>query len=334
MRMAIALALATTMGAVSARAAETNLIFASASPPGSEVSLEFMKPWADRINAQGKDVLHIDYREGIAIADIGNSYDRVLQDAVQISFMLPGLVAGKFPRSQVASLPYVGGNDAEAASVALWRLYANGPLEKEYDRVRPLAISSIAQASIHLSKPVASLTALTGLKILATSKTMADVVARLGAAPISLATFQLYEALQRLTVDGAITGWPSFQPFKLIEVTTYHIDAPLGSSVAVVFMAKDKYDALSPQARALLDENSGEGASRDFGKMWDRVAERARTLIKTTPGQQLVTPNAEEAASLRAKTAPVVDDWLNATPDGKATLDQFTATLATLREAR
>jgi TRAP-type C4-dicarboxylate transport system substrate-binding protein len=329
----IAAALAIALAATTAQAEETNLIFASASPAGSEVSLEFMKPWAERINAQGKGVLHIDYREGFAIADISSAYDRVLQDAVQVSFMLPGLVAGKFPRTQVASLPYVAGNNAEAASVALWRLYADGPLAKEYDRVRPLAMSSISQASVHLLKPIAGPTALGGLKIMATSKTMADVVTHLGAAPISLATFQLYEALQRRTVDGAITGWPSFQPFKLIEVTTYHIDAPLGSSVAVVFMAKAKYDALSPEARAILDANSGEGASRDFGKMWDRVADRARELLRATKGQQLVTPTADEAATLRAKTAPVVDDWLKATPDGKETLDQFTATLTALRAA-
>lgn len=327
-------ALALCLAVPTARAEAINLIFATGSPPGAEVSEEFFRPWAERINAQGQGVVHVDFREGFAIANPANSYDRVTSDVMQIGFMLPGLVAGKFPRSQVVTLPYVAGDVAEDASVALWRIYAHGPLAAEYDQIRPLAISAISQASVHMLKPLTSPTSLAGLKMMATSKTAADIASRLGAAPISLPTFQMYEALMRHTVDGVITGWPSFQPFKLIEVTTYHLDAPLGSAVAVVFMAKAKYASLPPAARAVLDANSGESASRDFGRMWDRTAERARQQIKATAGQQLIVPTAAETETLRAKTAPVIADWLAATPDGQQTLDQFTAALAAVRTGK
>jgi TRAP-type transport system periplasmic protein len=329
-----ALATALCLSAATARADEINLIFATGSPAGSEVSDEFFRPFAERLNAAGKGVLHVDFREGNAISDPAKAYDRVTSDAIQIGFMLPNLVAGKFPRTQVVTLPYIAGNISEYSSPALWRLYEHGALAKEYDQLRVLAISTISQASIHMLKPLAAPTALGGNKIMVTSKTAADVVTRLGAAPISLPPFQVYEALLRHTVDGTVTGWPSFQPFKLIEVTAYHIDAPIGSSIAVVFMGKSKYDALPAGARAILDANSGESASREFGRMWDRVAERARQLIKTTPNQQLVVPTEAEAAEIRKKTAPVIDDWLAATPDGRETLDQFNTALAALRDAK
>lgn len=320
------------LAAVTARAGEVHLLFASGSPTGSEVSVDFMKPWVDRINSQAKGVLHIDYREGFALANPANSYDRVLSDAFQIGFMLPGLVAGTFPRTQVVTLPYVAGNSAEAASVALWRIYAHGPLATEYRRIQPLAISAISQASIHMAKPLSSPLALKGVKLMATSKTAADVAAHLDAAPISLPIFQVYEALVRHTVDGVITGWPSFQPFKLIEVTRYHIDAPLGSSVAMIFMAKKKYDSLPAAARKILDANSGETASRAYGRMWDEVAARARRQIAATPGQQLVVPTKAETAAIRKKIEPVIDDWLAATPGGKETLVSFTAALAAVHD--
>jgi TRAP-type transport system periplasmic protein len=316
------------LSTAAASADEINLIFATGSPAGSEVSEEFFRPFSEKLNAAGKDVLHVDFREGSAISDPAKAYDRVTSDAIQIGFMLPNLVAGKFPRTQVVTLPYVAGNLSEYSSPALWRLYEHGPLAKEYDEVRVLAISTISQASIHMSKPLAGPTALAGNKIMVTSKTAADVITRLGGAPISLPPFQVYEALMRHTVDGTVTGWPSFQPFKLIEVTTYHIDAPIGSSIAVVFMAKRKYDALPEAAREIIDANSGEATSREFGRMWDRVAERARELIKKTAGQQLVAPSAAEAGEMKKKTAPVVDDWLASTPDGADTLDQFNAALA------
>jgi TRAP-type transport system periplasmic protein len=333
-RQLAAVTLALGLATAAARADEINLIFATGSPAGSEVSEEFFRPFAERLNAAGKGVLHVDFREGSAISNPANAYDRVLNDVIQIGFMLPNLVAGKFPRTQVVTLPYVAGGVSAYSSPALWRLYAHGTLAKEYDQVRVLAISTISQASIHMAKPLPSPTALAGNKIMVTSKTAADVITRLGAAPISLPPFQVYEALLRHTVDGTVTGWPSFQPFKLIEVTTYHIDAPIGSSVAVVFMAKAKYNALPAAARAIIDANSGESASRDFGSMWDRVAERARQLIKKTPGQQLVVPTAAESAEMQKKTAPVIDDWLASTPDGKQTLDQFNAALAEIRAGK
>jgi len=68
--------------------------------------------------------------------------------------------------------------------------------------------------------------------------------------------------------------------------------------------------------------------------MWDTVAERARQLIKKTAGQQLVVPSAAESAEMKKKTAPVVDDWLAATPDGRETLDQFDAALAAISAAK
>jgi TRAP-type C4-dicarboxylate transport system substrate-binding protein len=329
-RIILALASVFLLGITLARADEINLIFATGSPAGSEVSEEFFRPFSERLSAAGTGVLHVDFREGSAISDPAKAYDRVTSDAIQIGFMLPNLVAGKFPRTQVVTLPYVAGNTSEYSSPALWRLYEHGPLANEYDQVRVLAISTISQASIHMLKALPAPTALGGNKIMVTSKTAADVITRLGGAPISLPPFQVYEALLRHTVDGTVTGWPSFQPFKLIEVTTYHIDAPIGSSIAAVFMAKSKYDALPEAARKIIDANSGEAASREFGRMWDRVAERAKQLIKKTPDQQLVAPSAAEAADIKKKTAPVVDDWLASTPDGGETLDQFMAALAAI----
>jgi extracellular solute-binding protein (family 7) len=207
-------ALALCFAATGAHADEINLIFATGSPAGSEVSEEFFRPFAERLNAAGKGVLHVDFREGSAISDPAKAYDRVTSDAIQIGFMLPNLVAGKFPRTQVVTLPYIAGDVAADSSPALWRIYVHGTLAKEYDQVRPLAISAISQASLHMAKVLPSPIALTGLKIMVTSKTAADVISRLGGAPISLPPFQVYEALLRHTVDGTVTGWPSFQPFK------------------------------------------------------------------------------------------------------------------------
>jgi TRAP-type C4-dicarboxylate transport system substrate-binding protein len=85
---------------------------------------------------------------------------------------------------------------------------------------------------------------------------------------------------------------------------------------------------LPEAARKVIDANSCESASREFGRVWDLAADRARQLIKSTPGQVLAEPSDADIAEMKRKVAPVVDDWLKSTPDGRETLDQFTAALA------
>ena len=70
-----------------------------------------------------------------------------------------------------------------------------------------------------------------------------------------------------------MNGWTVFQPFKMAEVTTYHVEAQLSGSTGMVFMSKKKWDTLSPAVKKVLESNSGEAQSRAFGAFWDRINE-------------------------------------------------------------
>src|SRR5262249_17904524 len=145
---------------------------------------------------------------------------------------------------------------SELSSVAFWRLYKAGYFDAEYKDIVPLFVQIYPQSQIHLAKVPKAPDDVGGLRLMVVAKTGAAVVTALGAAPISLLLPDLYQGLQRNTVDGALMSWTAFQPFKLAEVTTYHIDTQLGTPPAMVFMTKKRYAALSPAARKIIDENS------------------------------------------------------------------------------
>jgi TRAP-type C4-dicarboxylate transport system substrate-binding protein len=311
-------------------AQQTTLIFATANPANSHLTVQVMRPWAERINEQGKGMVKIEVRDGLALANLTNAYDRVINDVVQIAWTLPGYVAGKFPRTQVTSLPFVSGN-GEYGSVAMARLYQEGVLAAEYDEIVPLMLSQISHTGVQTAKPLKSLDDLSGVKLITTSRTQADTMARLGATPLSIPLTDMYEAIQRGTADGAAVGWTAFQPFKLAEVTHYHVDAELGASMGMVFMARKKYAALPEEVRRIIDANSGEAASRRFGQFWDRVGAATRDQVKAMSGHTVVAPSAAQTEAWRQKTAPVIDGWIKATPDGEKILSVFRATLAKVK---
>jgi TRAP-type C4-dicarboxylate transport system substrate-binding protein len=317
-------------GAGFAQADEVTLLFGTSTPPGTHISIRVFHPWAERINEQGKGIVKIDIRDGMEIANPGNFYTRVREDVIQIGWGSHNSVPGTFPLSGFSNLPFQT-ESSETSSVAFWRLFKAGYFDAEYKDIVPLFVQIYPQSQIHLAKAPKSPDDVAGLRLMVVAKTNADVATRLGAAPISLLLPELYQGLQRNTVDGALMSWTAFQPFKLAEVTTYHIDTALGTPPAMVFMARKRYDALAPEARKIIDQNSGEAESRALGKAWDEVAEEARQAVKKDPKHTVVAPSPALTAKWQAAVAPATDAWIKATPGGDKVLAAFQEAFAKVK---
>ena len=308
--------------------AEETLIFATANSGDTHPNAKFMHPWAQSITEAGKGVLAIDIRDGTAIANSTNIYDRVLDDVVQIGWTLENDVAGKFVRSDVATLPFMARNSAEG-SIALWRLYRSGVLDSEYDTIHPLALAAMTPAGIHLARPLKSLDGLGGMKLIVASKVNAEAITLLGGSPLSIPLFDMYQSIQRGTADGAAVSWTSFNPFKLAEVTSYHVDTRLGTSVGVIFMSQKKYESLSPAARQVLDAHSGEAASRAFGAFWDQERKDGKdATVARGDKRTIVELTAAQTEAWHQKLQPLEADWIARTPDGAKILAAYRAELA------
>ena len=314
-----------------ALADETTLIFATANPGESHPNALFMHPWAQGINADSKGVLNIDIRDGTAIANATNAYDRVLDDVIQIGWILQNDVSGKFPRSDVATLPFMARSSAEG-STALWRMYQSGILDAEYDTIHPLLLVALTPAGIHLAHPLKSLDNLGGAKLIVASKVNADAISLLGGSPLSFPLFEMYAAIQRGTADGAAVSWTSFNPFKLAEVTSYHVDTTLGTSVAMIFMSKKRYASLPLEVKTVLDAHAGEAASRAFGAWWDKERKDGKDqTIARGDKRTIVELTDAQTAAWRQKMAPLESAWVARTPDGEKIMTAYRAQLAKLQ---
>jgi TRAP-type transport system periplasmic protein len=249
-----------------------------------------------------------------------------MDDVVQVGWALQGAIGGKFIRSAIAGLPFVS-EDCESSSVAFWRLYQSGALGPEYAEIVPLMLVVFPQSGIHLVHPVASLADLHGLKLIALGKVQADAVTTLGGAPLSIGITDMYTALQRGTADGAVASWTTFDPFRLGDVTRYHLETRLGTSTGMIFMAKKKFDALPSAAQKVLRDNSGEAASRAFGAYLDGDAARVRDNVKAG-GQTVAAPDAAHETQWREKLDPVDASYINSVPNGPAILASYRQRLA------
>src|ERR1700744_1667740 len=89
-----------------AAADEMSLIFTDIALPNTPAAGMYHE-WADKVNAAGKGVVHLDIRDGFTLVNSSNFYDRLLNDVVQITFGSTNYLGGQFRLSQVMSLPFL-----------------------------------------------------------------------------------------------------------------------------------------------------------------------------------------------------------------------------------
>jgi TRAP-type transport system periplasmic protein len=332
-KIALAAVLALAVPGFASADEVTKLKFVTLSPADGPLNTRVLHPWAERVNAAGKGIIEIDVRDGYSVANYDNVYERVLVDVAQIAFTVTGSIAGKFVLSNVVALPMLFERPDEA-SVAFWRLYKSGALDSEYTDIVPLYIVTLANSSFHLTRAPNAPDDIRGFKIVASSKTTSSIVSALGATPISFQQSDIYTALQRKAVDGTYAAWTAFPPFKLGEITSYHIEARLGGAPAMVFMAKKTFAALPPAARKILEENSGEAQSRRFGEYWMNLDDEVRKQFQNAPGHTIVNLTPEQTRAWQAKLQPVVDQWSKDVNGGAETLAAYRKLLAEVKAGR
>jgi TRAP-type C4-dicarboxylate transport system substrate-binding protein len=308
------------------------LRFAPLASPGQANYEQFYKPWAEKVTADSHDALTIELRGGSAIANNQNVYDRVMNDVVQIGFVLFNYVAGKFPLAEVGALPNLADN-SEHGSDALWRLYQSGVLDSEFDQARPLMLIALPQSIVHLTKAPKSLKDLTGTRIVGPTQLTALAAQHMGAQPITLSSPEAYEAMNRGTADGTILSWNVYFSFKIGEVAHYHIDRPMGTAAGMIFMSRKRYDALPAAAKETLERHSGQATSRDWGKWWDGDNNHNREAAKADPKQTVVKLDPETHAAWQKRLDGAIAEWSKSRPGVEKIIAQYRQLLADAKPA-
>jgi len=333
-KVAMAAAIVATWAAVAQ--AQEKLTFATMTPPQAPLNTGLLRPWTQQVIARAQGALVFDIRDGTTLANFSNIYSRVLDDVVQVGFGITSQMGGNFPLAAVASLPLW--DKPEEGAVALWRLYKSGALDEEFKEIVPLMLIPTAQPSLHFNKALRTLDDLRGLKIMVGAKMAGDLIRTLGAVPQPFVLTDIYESLQRGTVDGVAISWQGVGVWKLGEVTSYHVDPTAGtgtgSGVVALFMARKRYDALPAPARKALDESSGESLSRTAAQWWHDDDAKMRARIKTDGKHQIAELSPEQAATWQQKFAPVFADFAKSRPGADKVLDQYKRLLADVRAGR
>jgi TRAP-type C4-dicarboxylate transport system substrate-binding protein len=295
----------------------------SPAPPWSYVNKEVLGPWAEAVTAASDGTLQVQTFYGGTLGNFGNTYDRVVDQVVDVGFILFAFASGKFKQQDVAALPFET-ETSIASSIALWSIYEKGITAKEFDAVKPLGLWTFPNAAIHSREPIRTLDDFKGKKLIASNAIAAKMIPALGATPISFRPDEAYTAIQRGTTDGVLMPFTGMETFKVHEVTKYHLDVALGGDAAMLFIGRQRYDALPAKAKEAIDRNSYLPLTRKLGEKTQEQWEKSRNLVR----DQVSTLGPVELAEWKKRLAPVTAEWAQSVPDGAKVLEAFRAAVA------
>ena len=288
---------AASMGTMAA-AADYTLTVSSWAPPthGINATLwpKLIKMMEDATG--GKVTAQIKYRLGPPPAQM----DLVQDGAADLSWIFHGYQAGRFTATKLIELPGYEG-DAEAASVAYWRVHeAHLAAADEHKGVKLIGLMTHGPAHLHSARKVTSLDQVAGMKLRVPGGVGGDAGAALGATGIKVPAPKVYETLASNAADGVVMPFEARKGFKLTEVAqnVYEMPGGLYRGSFALIMNQETFDGLPEDVRNALDgQVFGEPASRMAGTVWDAIDVAGRQVTMDTPDNSINPASAADVAA-------------------------------------
>ena len=197
--------------------------------------------------------------------------NQVVDGVVDIVYALPGYTPGRFPHLAGLELPFLGAPSSVVATKVAWD-YFDAYAHVEFKGFRPLDIHLTDVGQLHTTKKkITKVGDLAGLKIRVASRYIGVAVKALGGVPVHMPLPAVYEALARGQVQGMMIPWLIMKPFKLHDVTKYHLDIPMFQSVILQVMSEKSYQKLPADLRAAIDNATRRKTSDWIAIQQDKV---------------------------------------------------------------
>lgn len=308
-KLAVAAALAAVFAAPAQ--AQITLKVHSFSGPQAPDQARHLFPLAEKINKEAGGKMKVEVYTNMQLggkpADLPQQLDDGVVDAILI---VPGFSPGRYPGLEGTELPFTNVGLSTGQSQAVFEWATKWLMTNELKGSKIIASHTTDASIIHSrGKPMKTLEDFKGMKFRVPGRFVGEAAKALGATPVGIPLPGVYEALERGQVDGMFINWAIVPPYRLHEVTKYHLETPIYQSPIMTFMRQASYDKLPPDMKKVIDANSGIGYTKKIGEIWDELTVPAKKTI-TDRGNTLYRLDEAERQRWMKAVQPVYKVWI------------------------
>ncbi len=259
-----------------------DLKLASFVPPTHSIWVGVLIPWAKEVEQKSGGKLKISLYPSMQLGGKPPElYRQMVQGIADIVFTLPGYTSGDFPMMGLTELPGAAGS-AHDGTDKLWQRMNQGFFDKEFADAKILMLWNSDNAGLMTrAKQVRGPEDVKGLRFRAPSEAQSKQIDFMGGTGVSMPVTQIYQGIERGTIDGTQVPMSAMVDFKLIEVVKYlTINTPLGRSPFIVSMNRKRHEGLPGELRKIIDDTTGLKLSHHGSADYDKQNKVAIDLAK------------------------------------------------------
>lgn len=259
----------------------------------------------DLAEASGGRIDFESYHGGTAFANPTLQFEQVVRGVTDISQGPLTYVPGRFALSELATVPLLV-EDNVAGSIAMTRL-AQTWLAEEFADIHLLAIILTTPYQFHMAAPLDEFTELEGRRIRVSGPGLTALTEAFGGVPAGMPLPEVYEAMQRGVIDGAIAPWTAVPTFHLDEVAHQHIQGDLAVGLTFMGMSHQFYNSLPADLQELVDTQfSGDAVARHEAECFQQIDAQAIAAAQER-GNEIIVVSPEDRAAAAERLQPVIE---------------------------
>ena len=303
--------------------------------PETGVDGASLKYFFEEVSKETGGLLTFEYFFAGSLVNSSDCLDSVSNCLVDIAFVPEGFFETQFYPTFVATIPYTTTSEwvTNKALYEMFQTYA--PFKEMCDAQNVVNLGVVAPSELSMSsnKKLETLEDLVGLKIRAMGAVNADMT-KLGATPVALQASEIYEALERTTVDAA-TGIPITLAvsYKLEEIVDYFIFTGYGMyTTSSIYMNKSVYDSLPDAYKQAFQTVYDRFVDEYSSEAWMGGALKQCVETIKAAGGEIIVLSEEEQAKWAEKLAVDADEFVATANsygyNGQEILDTYRALVA------
>ncbi len=231
--------------------------------PGGQVDIW----WADQIRDQTNGEIDIKiFWEG-ALGKAKENLGLIQQRAIELAAMSPGYFPAELPFHAAPNSIPMAMSEVPQATELMERLLQEVPefdLEAQRNGMKALFFHHLNPYKLVCKEPVTSVADMEGKKVRTWGKDMPRMVEAAGGVPVTLGLSELYEGLERGTVDCIPFSVDLMISYKIYEVAKHVHDITLWEGPTnAVWIARGIWDGFTDEQRKIVQDLSFEAARRD-----------------------------------------------------------------------
>lgn len=249
---------------------------------------QWLIKWASELEKGSNGRIVVKRFPGAQMGPTPQHYDFARTGQADVSWFLHGGTPGRFPLTDIISLPYMVGSAEIGTKVLNDAGLRQKYLDAEHRGVKVLMLFTHQPGGPHTTKkPIRTMDDFKGMRLRFASPPIRDFVQGLGATPVGVPPTEMAEQLQKGTIDGIFIDYGGAGiAFKLGGIIKYSTELYAYVTSFGLVMNEDFWNKLPPDLKKLVVDTTT-GKEKEIGQAWDALDVPGKKALIDAGGQAI-----------------------------------------------